>query len=453
MEMRSRFLTIAVLLGCAAPGLAVDPDRLRTPTPYDSEYPVIDYSGPATHNRVSRVQQKLLSGELKLSWDPQFGYLKSLLKALDINADSQVLVYSRTSLQVEYITGHKPRAVYFNDDTYVGYVQGTPLIEVATIDSQKGAVFYAFDNQQGGVSTRMEREGGRCLSCHDTFSQMGGGVPRLMVLSAPVEDPADSRTYVTADETDDRTPLSQRWGGWYVTGRTGTQTHFGNLPLRQERAGETLREMRGQRTNLANVRSYVDTSRWLSDKSDVVALLVLEHQTQLQNMMTRVNYKVRTIMSREDASGSVDAQPAAAPRRWEDITPADQQRLQKMIEPLVRALFFQGAATYQDRIEGSNGFAARVSDLGPKDSRGRSLRELDLATRLLRHPLSYEIYSDQFEGLPEYALDYINSRIVEVLKGRDTTGISASIPVAERQTIAEILMDTKPQLARLLRQN
>jgi hypothetical protein len=443
--MRCRLLILSMLLASAAAGLADEPDRLRTSVPYDTEYPVIDYSGPATHNRVWRVQQQLISGELKFSWDPQFGYLKSLLKALDINPDSQVLVYSRTSLQIEYINGHTPRAVYFNDDTYIGYVQGSPLIEVASIDGSKGAVFYAFENLQDGTPTHMEREGNRCLSCHDTFSQMGGGVPRLMVLSAPVEDPADPRTGVTADETNDHTPLAQRWGGWYVTGKTGTQAHLGNLPLREERAGETLQKRRAERTNLANVRSYIDRSHWLTDQSDVVALLVLEHQTQLQNMMTRVNYKVRTVMSRGDA-----AQPAATPRHWQDITAADQDRLQKMIEPLVKLLFLQGAATYQDHIEGGSGFARRVSQLGPKDSRGRSLRELDLNTRLLRYPLSYEIYSDQFDNLPEYALDYLYARIVAILQGRDTTGISAGISAADRQAITEILIDTKPALAALL---
>ncbi len=449
--MRTRISIIALLLGYAAAGMAADPDRLRALTQYDAEYPVIDYSGPATHNRVSRVRQQLQSGELQLTWDTQFGYLKSLLKALDINEDSQVLVYSRTSLQVEYITGHKPRAVYFNDDTYVGYVQDSPLIEVATIDSQKGAVFYAFDNQQGKTPTHLTREGSRCLSCHDTFSQMGGGVPRVMVMSAPVEDPADKRTDLAADETDDRTPLSERWGGWYVTGKTGAQRHFGNLPLREERAGERLRELTGKRTDLDNVRSYVNRALWLTDKSDVVALLVLEHQTQMQNAMTRVNYKVRTIMSRESPATAGGAQPTAAPRHWEDITAADQQRLQRMIEPLVAGLFFQGAATWASPIEGSNGFAARVSKLGPRDSRGRSLRELDLTTRLLRYPLSYTIYSEQFDGLPEYALDYIYARIVEILTGRDTTGIAAGMTAAERQAITEILIDTKPALAALLK--
>jgi hypothetical protein len=434
-----------VLLAMTGMATAADNDRLRTNVRYDQEYPVIGYSGPATQNRVWRLQQQLGSGELKLAFEPKFGYLRSLLKALEIDADSQVLVYSRTSLQIEHIDAHTPRAVYFNDDTYVGYVQDTPLIELTVIDNEKGAVFYAFDNRQDGTATHMEREGGRCLSCHDTYSMMGGGVPRVMVMSAPVDAPADTRTYSSADEIDDTTPLAQRWGGWYVTGRTGTQSHFGNLPLRDERAGERLRELQGSRMDLDSVKAYIDTTRWLTEQSDVVALLVLEHQTALQNILTRVNYKVRTVMSRElDAS-------VVAPRTWNEVNPADQKRLQQMIEPLVRALFFDKAAPYEHRIEGSNSFAARFSKLGPQDSKGRSLRELDLDKRLMRYPLSYEIYSQQFDALPQFALDYVQSRIAEVLLGRDTTGIAARIPAAERKAIAEILIDTKPALAALLR--
>src|SRR5262245_49685319 len=274
-----KILALSVLLGLTAFAAAADFDRLRTSVRYDQEYPVIGYSGPATHNRIWQLQQKMQSGEVKLTWEPGFGYLRSLLQALQIDTDSQVLVFSRTSLQVEHIDARTPRAVYFNDDTYVGYVQDTPLIEITSIDSQKGAVFYAFDNRKEGTVTHMEREGGRCLSCHDTFSMTGGGVPRVMVMSAPVESAADARTYSAADETDDRTPLAERWGGWYVTGRTGTQSHFGNLPLREERAGERLRELQGKRMDLASVKDYIDTSRWLTDQSDVVALLVVEHQT------------------------------------------------------------------------------------------------------------------------------------------------------------------------------
>lgn len=437
----------AMLLLAGSAVARADSERLRVTTRYDLEYPVLAYSGPATLNRISRLQKRLDSGELQLAWEPGFGYLRSLLKALDIDPDSQVLVFSRTSLQIEFISPHAPRAVYFNDDTYVAYVHGTPLVEIAAIDAQKGAVFYAFDNRRETQPVRVEREGGRCLSCHDTYSMMGGGVPRVMVMSAPVEDPSDTRTYTAAEETDDRTPIDQRWGGWYVTGNTGTQTHFGNLSLREERSGERLRELQATRLNLASVKAYVDAPTYLTDQSDVTALMVLEHQTWLQNLITRVNYKVRTVMSREG-----EAPVAGTPRNWADVNPADQKRVQLMIEPLVRALFFQEAVPFKQPIRGHSGFAERFSKLGPRDGKGRGLHELDLTTRLQRYPLSFVIYTEQFDALPQYALDYVYARIAEVLQGRDTTGIGARITPADRLAITQILTDTKPALAAVLRQ-
>jgi hypothetical protein len=452
--MRQTYLlkTLAggAVLALSAMAASADTDTLRTTTRYDLEYPVIAYSGPATENRIARLQRKLDSGEMKLEWEPKYGYLTSLLKALDIDTDTQALVFSRTSLQIEHISAHTPRAVYFNEDTYIGYVHNTPLIEVTAIDAQKGPVFYAFDNRREMQPMKMDREGGRCLSCHDTYSMMGGGVPRVMVMSAPVEDASDTRTFTSAEEVDDRTPIDQRWGGWYVTGRTGTQTHFGNLALREERAGERLRELQSTRLNLATVKDYFDTSTYPTVHSDVAALLVLEHQTSLQNLVTRVNYKVRTVLSRDGAATAATAAPAAMPRSWADINSGDQKRVRQMMEPLVRALFFQDAVPFKERIEGSGGFTQRFSKLGPRDRKGRGLHELDLNTRLMRYPLSYEIYSEQFEALPQYAKDYLNGRIVEVLQGKDTTGIAARIPAADRAAISEILIDTKPSLAALL---
>ena len=151
-------------------------------------------------------------------WDPRFGYLRSLLQALDIDADSQVLVFSRTSLQVEHITRPTPRAVYFNDDTYVGYVQNSPLIEFATIDARRARCSMPSRTSKDGPPTHMQREGGRCLTCHDTFSMMGGGVPRLMVLSAPVDDPADTRTYSSGGRNR-RSHAAGRALGWLVCHR------------------------------------------------------------------------------------------------------------------------------------------------------------------------------------------------------------------------------------------
>ena len=169
------------------------------------KYPTVAYSEPARENRIAKLQTRLESGELKLDWEPKFGYLRSLLKALEIDVESQVLVFSRTSLQIEHISPSAPRAVYFNDDTYVGFVQNSPLIEITAIDADKGAVFYGFENRTE-YPPGFTREGGRCLTCHDTYAMSGGGVPRVRVLSSPVDDPSDTRKITAGEEVEDRTP-------------------------------------------------------------------------------------------------------------------------------------------------------------------------------------------------------------------------------------------------------
>lgn len=180
MHMKCILKTLPLVLACFGLWPAVgsaDTDRLVVNAPrYDQEYPPIAYSGPATHNRVWRLKQQLEAGEVRLEWEAKWGYLRSLLRALDISIDSQVLVFSRTSLQTAHISDKTPRAIYFNDDTYVGWVQGSPLIEFTVIDAHAGVVFFGMENRRE-VAVQFEREGGRCLTCHDTYSMMGGACP------------------------------------------------------------------------------------------------------------------------------------------------------------------------------------------------------------------------------------------------------------------------------------
>lgn len=419
---------------------AAHPASLAVPTRYEQEYPHVGYAGPATHNRVWKLQQDLEAGRVKLQWEDGAGYLRSLLRALDIDPASQVLVFSSTSLQFSDISASTPRAIYFNDDTYVGHVPSTGLLEIASIDVAKGPVFHVLENRQEGPA-RPRREGNECLSCHDTFSMTGGGVPRVVVMSTPVDDPRDGREWSSASETDDRTPLDQRWGGWYVTGSTGGLAHFGNLPLREQKRDARLRELRGRR-NPRTLDDYIDTTRHLTPHSDVVALLVLEHQTFVQNLITRIAFKVPQL-----APGSVAA------RSWDEVPAADARRAAPMLDALVRALFFHEAAPLGGRIEGSSGFTQAYQQRGPRDAQGRSLRQLDLAGRLFRHRLSPEVYSPQLAALPPFALDYIQRRIVEVIDGTDTRGIAAGIPEEERAVIRAILLDTHPALAARLAVN
>lgn len=446
--MKYLFKKIAAL-SCAAlvVGTAnADPAKLPTSTRYDAEYPGIAYSEAATENRVWRLQMALESGAVKLEWEPRFGYLLSLLKALEIDVDSQTLVFSRTSLQIEHISPQTPRAVFFNDDTYVGFVQNSVLIELTAMDADKGAVFYGIENRRE-YPAEFFREGGRCLTCHDTYSMGGGGVPRVMVLSSPVDHPSDERRITAGHDVDDSTPFGVRWGGWYVTGDMGKRTHLGNLALREGRGGEKLRELSDRSHNIDDLSAYFDTSKYPTGKSDVVALTVLEHQTRLHNQITRVDYKLRTVLERDS-----DVQASGTLRSWSDVSPNDHKRLRQMMEPLIRTLFLYDAAPFEDRMVGSSGFAERFQKLGPFDSQGRSLRDLDLNTRLFKYPLSYTIYSDQFDSMPEYALEYVQGRIAEVLKGTDTTGIAEKLTAEQRKAITEILIDTKPSMAKLLRE-
>jgi hypothetical protein len=432
---------IAILaLGLAlARHVFADTDRLlASAVRYDQEYPLIDYSGPATLNRVWRLNESLQRGEKKLQWEPQQGYLRSLLKELQIDKSSQVLVFSKTSLQTAYISDVTPRAIYFNDDSYVAYVQHSSLIEFVIVDAKMGPIFFGLDNRLE-ATPKFEREGGRCLTCHDTYSMMGGGVPRVLAMSSPVDIAADTRTYTSASDVDDRTPLAQRWGGWYVTGSHGKQSHFGNLPLRDDRGGELLRKF--SPADRASLVGYFDTTKYITDKSDIVALLMLEHQAFIHNLITRVNYKVRSVMAREGRTG------ATAPHSWGEVGQKDQALIKVMIEPLVRALFFADAAPFQDRIVSSSGFDKWFAQQGPRDKSGRSLREFDLNRRLFRWPLSYLIYAEHFNALPDYALDYVAERLGEILAGQDRTGISARLTSDERATISAIVRETKPALA------
>jgi hypothetical protein len=108
-----------VLLGGALFALlrashAQEPERRREidMPRYDQDYPGVGYSRPAKQNRIWRLQQRLASGQQVLDWESKSGYVRSLLAALEIGADSQVVVFSKTSLQTELITERTPRAIY-----------------------------------------------------------------------------------------------------------------------------------------------------------------------------------------------------------------------------------------------------------------------------------------------------------------------------------------------------
>ena len=406
---------------------------------YDTEYPAIGYATTARTDAVAELEARLASGAAVLEHDASRGYLASVLGALDIGVESQVLVFSKTSVQAQIITATTPRAIYFNDDTYVGWVPGSRTLEVASLDPRLGPVFYTLA-QDSAAPVGFERHLGECLRCHDSYSLTGGGVPRFITGSGYTDVDGNLVAHEGWILTSDRTPLKSRWGGWYVSGYHGEQVHLGNIAVHD--VAELLELETLRKGNLENLDSLLDTSAYLSNKSDIVALLVLEHQVRVQNAITRVRYDTVGVPSTVGAASGRDSSPVGASSA-RDLPVL----IAELAEPLVEALFLAGEIDLTDRISGTSGFAAAFEARGPRDSNGRSLRELDLTTRLFKYPLSYAIYSHAFDALPAEAKDYVYARIREILAGDDESEASARLSAADRAAILEILRDTKPDFA------
>lgn len=459
MYIRSRIVTwtaavlftaAAVIAQCArAAPPAGTPEGARASEParlsalrYDYEYPVIGYSGKPVSNRIARLQERLARGDMRLEFRPPRGYLDSLLQALQIDVSSQTLVFSKTSLQIDWIKAATPRAIYFNDDTFVAWVQGSGLLEMVTMDSSLGPVFYTLDNH-GPAPPSFDREVLRCLACHDKFSLAGGGVPQFLVDSSPVDVGGMLLGTALSMPVSDETPIEQRWAGWYVTGASSEQRHLGNILARSE--SDYMRGVRVAPANRTSLEDLLDTKPYARATSDVVALLVLEHETTVYNLITRVNFKARTLLSRE-------APGAESTRTWESLQPRTQEAIRRMAEPLVQAMLFAGAAPIAGQIRGSSGFDAWFESLGPRDPQGRSLRELQLRRRLFKYPLSYLVYSPAFDALPQCARQYIYRRFADILDGRDGSAAFAALSAQDRQAVAQILAATKPEFTLATRQ-
>lgn len=419
------------------------------PLRYDAEYPTMHYATAPRSDAIAKLEARLKNGDLKLAAGPR-GYLDSLLAALGIDASSQTLVFSQTSLQSRRINSRTPRAIYFNDDVYVAWVQNGPL-EIASLDPNVGPVFYLLEQPTSGSAAapapKFERELARCLSCHDSYSLSGGGVPRFIVGSGytgPAGNLVSHEGWILVDDT---TPLEDRWGGWYVTGHSGEQKHLGNVLIHNQKDFDDLDQLR--RGNLDTLDALFDTKPYLTDKSDIVALMILEHQVNAQNEIARVNFDVRTAIDRErGASHANDGYELGA----EQLSPETRKTIDDAVEPLVRTLMFADETQLTAPVSGDPHFIEQFISRAIADPSGRSLRDLDRRKRMFRYPLSYVVYSPAFDALPRAAREAVYRRIAALLRGAQSDPMVARLRPDERSAILEILAATKKEFAATLGQ-
>ena len=394
------------------------------------DHPAIEYSTGPLRDRVSELNRRIEEGTVQLRFERASGYLLSTLEALDVPIESQVVVFSPTSFQARRIDPRNPRAVFFNDTAAVGWVRGGEVLEVATQDPQQGVIFYSLN--QVPEDKPQFRRNENCLACHLSWDTLG--VPGLFVLSTfPM--PEDKNAYAAGGVSDHRSRFDERWGGWYVTGGTSSVPHIGNIVRKPDTAESSLGR---PSVALESLDRVFDTEGYLSRYSDVVALMVLEHQTHMINLITRIGWETRLALYQARAMNTL-GEPAGE-------RDAIAAAIRDSAAELVDYLLFVDEAPLAGKIQGSSGFAERFPAPGPRDRRGRSLRELDLERRLMRYPCSYMIYSAAFDALPAVAKAAIYERLWQILSGQERHDSYNSFSLADRQAIVEILLDTKKDL-------
>jgi hypothetical protein len=390
-----------------------------------SDEPINYRTRPVT-DPVAKLQKALDSGDAKLDYEPGHGYLKSVLDRLQIAVSSQTLVFSKTSFQYKKISPQMPRALYFNDDVYVGQVHDGKVLEFVSFDPMQGAIFYILDEHKTDHPT-FQRAELDCTQCHIAAGTRG--IPGVLLRSIFTVPSGAQALHTSAYITGQQSPFSERWGGWYVTGTHGDQTHMGNVLVQDKENPEKLDRSAG--ANITDLSQFITPAAYLTGSSDIVAHLVLGHQTQMHNLITLTNYQTRL------------AQYAAAGKPLSD----DQRKqYEKPAEELLRYLLFANEAPLASPVKGDSSFTQEFAARGPRDSQGRSLRDFDLRTRIFKYPCSYLIYSEAFDALPEPAKGYVYHRLFEVLTGRDQSPDFAKLTGEDRRTILEILLATKPGL-------
>ncbi len=381
------------------------------------EYAPIHYYSRPLSNAMSRVSMD------QLSYEPEQGYLKSVLKALDILPSSQVVVFKSTSFQKDLIKEDNPRALYFNDMNYVGWIPGSDVLEIISVDPFLGPIFYTISQDPSRVP-QINRNDKDCLDCHSGAKTQS--VPGLFVFSSFPKGGGRYNNFNVYHQT----PMKDRWGGWYVTGDPGSATHQGNLP-----EGHTIKF--GENFALTDLTRFFDTKQYLLPHSDLMALMVLDHQCHMFNLFIRANYRVRLMMHDE----KIDPNDLRAPLP-ERVT----REVEMHSKVVARYLLYTKEAELEGTLSGTSEFTERFAAQGIRDDQGRSLRDFDGTDRLFKYPCSYLIYSDTFQSLPAIFQEAVFERLYTVLTTNELNEDFLHLSAKDKKAVYEILKATLPNL-------
>ena len=429
--MSIKFLTVAWFV-CTSAAL---PAPARDSEPY--EQPPINYSTTQPRDPIARWQARIAAGEVKYGGTDR-ELLQALLRELKIPVASQVIVFSKTSLQRQRIRPDHPRAVYFTDNAYAGWVPGG-LMEVTTIDPVLGPIFYALDpaalrtNAPGAFVRDSD-----CLRCHGgTFVR---GIPSVFVRSLYTDADGEPMLRHGSEVVDFRTPFENRWGGWYVTGKHGAALHRGNV-LAQEKQDQLVVDFK-RGANLTSLSGFFSTKDYPAESSDIVALLVLEHQTTMQNTLTRASLNARRMLEYQKSLQRDLKEPVTEELTYDSVKSVFESTAREITDDLL----FRGEAELPAGLEGSAAFQRAFPADAPRTADGHSLKDFSLKGHLFANRCSYLIYSESFLQLPVQLKRRVYDRLARALKTTDADARYAHLGAQERGRITRILRETHPEL-------
>jgi hypothetical protein len=405
----------------------------------DFEKAPIRYSATKANERVTALQAKLAAGTLKLEGSAK-SIVRTLLQELDVPVASQIVVFSKTSLQRSRISPDHPRSLFFNDTCYVGWVPGG-LAEVTVIDPQLGPVFYAFSPRRaaGSEPPTFERDAD-CLRCHGgAFVREIPAVFARSVFTGSDGEPLLRHGSVVVDY---RTPFEQRWGGWYVTGQHGTAVHRGNSTAEERR--ETLVFDPQAGANVTSLERYFDVSAYLAPTSDIVALLVFEHQTAVQNAITHAAFAVRRMLDYQRGLQRAFKEPETDEPAYDSVKSVFAGATRELVD----ALLYKDEAPLPAGVAGDPAFTAAFAARAIRTSEGDSLKDLALAGQVFRNRCSYLIYSEAMLALAAPLKRQVYPALAHALASTQPDPRYAYLGAAERARILAILRATHPEFTR-----
>jgi len=389
---------------------------------FTQEYAELDeaphhYWEAQPQDRFTRLADELESGRRQLPKGDDLTVLRGLLEALDIPVSSQRLVFSATSLQSGLIHARNPRAIYFNEDTSVGYVPGGRL-EILSIDPQLGAIFYIFDLPKDSHLPFIDRST-RCMNCHQ-------GERMNFIPGHALESAIPSMTGGTLEAFRRRqfghgVPLQDRLGGWHVTGEGSIKKHHGNV------VGKLSPQ--GLQTTFYKPGELFSWSRYPVETSDMLAHLLHEHQAGFINMVLEGTYRARYALHQSGGQ----------------LSQGQRQMLDAHAARLVRyVLFADEVPLPAGGIPGDPSYKkAFQSHQRHALPSGASLRDLDLNSRLLRYRCSYMIHTPMWDAMPEPLLQRVHEHLKQALDEKHPSAEYAYLGTEEKRVIRAILTQSK----------